>query len=1339
MKAKRRAKATVKQRVQLLTVVAVLAATFAGIGAVSFLQPKADAADATAAAAPVEIWSESFENGVGATPTSVVDYRSASGAAYSADAFWLNTANCNGVVTNYNANLPVSSASGNFPTGLCSNSNASQSQMNVRRLADVLGQVAAGAPGAASEGTATTSTSTASTKANHAVTGWTTSVAGGSNLVLLQSAATGYAAAGTRYYTATIDVAEASCAYASGANNSRLDLFATVDGTERKVTASPIRACSNSNYYASAVPPTSSNVTISNPWGSGGIAVRAGRFSADGSLQLTAAQVAAARFVVRNQTGATEGNDIAVDNLRLVDATPALDLSFDQASTTSGTPTTLTFTITNTSELAAKTDWGFTNTLPSGLVVAQAPNITSTCSNTTGTAYSTTATAGTGTVRITGADFAAGAAQCTVSVDVVAAAPGTYTDGPANIVNSSLLAPQSTTLAVDAPTTLTIQKNIVARSASGDQFTLSLRNGSALVSTATTSGSATGIQTAKVKSEVQPGGTYTIAESPTSGAGLSYGSSYECVRDDTVIAAGDGTSASITVPDEKGVDIVCTFTNTPRTATLLCDSNHFYSVAANGNFVQADAVTGTTTTLYAGASNISGVNALGIAANGSAAYGLIRTSDTTDVSGIFKYSPASGASVLNGTAFQTRDGSGTEIAGSLVAGAVDLSSGRYVFGKYNGSRFYVWSYTESSNSFAYLGYIATGTAPVGNGDMAFDANGNLYVVGSQSGSSGNQVAIFSVTAANFAGANGGAMTASISNTATLSGFDSGSSLNEVNGIAFSPRGTVYLGNASSLYEFDATTWKRIASSPRIASNDSVDLASCASPSTITVQKNIVGRVASGDQFTLSLANGTSVTSMATTSGSTTGRQASQVGPYPAVVGSTLTISEVKAAGTGALASYTAVYECWAGGVRIAAGAATSGSVTMPNSLGVGVTCTFFNSPKPATTVKVSKLVVDPATGATSPRAGWTVGATSTGTTGSTTVLPADQTQQQTGADGSASWTVLYSSTGSAAATVTVSEVQQAGFQFVGLACTVNGASRTATTTTAGSTISASIANVASSSTIDCAFTNRPVATLTIVDKVGFGSASAEAWTISATGPSTAITGPSGKTGTAATTARTISAGVPYRLAQTGGTVSYVQVGSWSCVDGAGKPVAVSADGDATIAPGSSVTCTVTNSTAGLTILKNVIDPQTGFEAKNWTITATPNAFTGLSAQSKVGAEYSSAANGNAASTIEVRPGHGYTLTEALTDQTSKVAYQELRLEQLVNGNWVTVNSASITAPAAGQSAVYRFVNAPIPGVVLPLTGGMSTDAFMIAGALILLLALSVAVLHGSRRRRRSTA
>jgi len=732
----------------------------------------------------------------------------------------------------------------------------------------------------------------------------------------------------------------------------------------------------------------------------------------------------------------------------------------------------------------------------------------------------------------------------------------------------------------------------------------------------------------------------------------------------------------------------------------------------------------------------SSVNALGIAADGTKAYALNRDSSSPSVTAVLKWTPAGG--------FQTIANSALTISGnvstSIVAGAVDPSNGSYLFGRFRTGAFDLWRYTEgASTPFAYIGYVATTGSPNGNGDMAFDAKGNLYVLGAATLTSVSSAAIFTVTADSLANPSNGIIASSVTTTQTIKGTDSGNGLTNVNGIAFSPRGTAYLSDASSTYEFDPTTWTRISGTPRVAAA-STDLSSCASPATITLQKNVVGRTNGTDQFTLALANGSTTFATATTTGTDTGLQDAQIGPVPTPIGTTLTLSETAASGS--LATYTSVYECWADGVRIANGSAARGDVTMPSQLGVAVNCTFFNSTRPVAVVKVGKAIVDPATGASSPKSGWTVGATST----TTTMLPAGQAQQQTDASGSASWTVLFG-TASGSGNVTVSEVQQAGYQIVALVCrtttgsTTTSATVTTTTSTANGviTISGTAANVAAGSTVDCVFTNRPIATLTLVEKVGFGSVAAGAWTITAAGPAAALTGPSGKTGTAVVTSRTVSPGVAYRLSETGGSASYVQVGAWSCVDGDGKAVTVSADGDVNLALGSSVTCTVTNSTAGLTILKNVIDPQAGFEAKNWTITATPNAFTGLSAQSKVGAEYSSAANGNAASTIEVRPGHGYTLTEALTDQTSKVAYQELRLEQLMNGNWVTVNSASITAPAAGQSAVYRFVNAPIPGVVLPLTGGMSTDAFMIAGALILLLALSVAVLHGSRRRRRSTA
>lgn len=129
--------------------------------------------------------------------------------------------------------------------------------------------------------------------------------------------------------------------------------------------------------------------------------------------------------------------------------------------------------------------------------------------------------------------------------------------------------------------------------------------------------------------------------------------------------------------------------------------------------------------------------------------------------------------------------------------------------------------------------------------------------------------------------------------------------------------------------------------------------------------------------------------------------------------------------------------------------------------------------------------------------------------------------------------------------------------------------------------------------------------------------------------------------------------------------------------------------------GAAITCTVTNATAALTILKQVIDPRPGFQAADWKVTATPAALPGatLTTETRPGAEY--VASGNPASTFDVRPGHGYTLSEAATDLTRKLAYQELRLERLSGSTWVPVAARTISAPPAGQTAVYRFVNAPV--------------------------------------------
>lgn len=765
------------------------------------------------AEAPSVVWQDDFENGQSNTPTRLSGYTAAAGTKYTAAPYWADYANCNGVVVNYNVTTWVSQGG----VQVCTVEVSAVARRNVQRMADVLGQVGANVVGGTA--TAPVNGSTADTRKNHAVAEWTTDGGTGTagQTVAATSGALGVAATSSRYYSASIDVVEASCAYLSGANNSRLNLLLSTGGAERSVTPLAIQACTDTRAanYTSPAPAGSG----SNPWDNGGASVRAGRFTASGSVVLTPAELASLGLVVRNATTASDGNDFAIDNLRILDVTPSLDKAFSPTTIVAGATSTLTFTVTNTSELAAKSDMSFTDALPAGLVVATPSAIGGTCTSTTGAARSVTAAAGSGTITVSGIDLAAGATSCTVTVGVTSAQAGTYTNGPAN-VTTILNAPDPATLTVTAPSTITVRKNVVARSAASDQFVLGLRTatGTTDLATVTTSGSALGVQAAAMTPyAVTPGQTYAIREAMASGSAstlTAYSSTWQCVNGATVLASGTGASGSITVPASTpaGSGIVCTITNTPLTATL-----------------------------------------------------------------------------------------------------------------------------------------------------------------------------------------------------------------------------------------------------------------------------------------------------------------------------------------------------------------------------------------------------------------------------------------------------------------------------------------------------------------------------TLAATVAFGDAAATSWTLSATGGSGTLPGPSGVTGSAAATAVSVTAGAPYALSAAGGPGTYIPQGGWTCTDQDAKAVTVSADARVTLAPGSTVRCAIVYGTARITLLKNVVTPSAGFTAASWTLTASPAALSGvsLSAQSRVGAEYSAA--GNAANTIEVRPGHLYTLSEALTDPNSVVAYRQIALQRLDNGVWVDVESAQVAAPALGQTATYRFVNDRIPATVLPLTGGPSTDAFLLIGAGLLLV------------------
>lgn len=1292
--------------------------------------------------APAQLWLEDFE--ASTPPAQLGTYAS---NRYTAAAFWLNYSNCNGVLLNYTVTFPA--------TGFCGTTTDTVSRNQVRRMADVLGQSRLGVVGSTSNTAPVNGSTTgaAGSQANRALAALT--MAGGTttaNQTLIESVApVGLSATAERYYAASIDVAEDSCsARPSGVNNnSRLDVALVVGAAATNLTAAPIIACNTpAGRYTSPA--------LTGGFGTE-TAVRAGRFFTDTAVRLTPAQAAQARIRVSNEISASTGNDFAVDNLRIVDATPSLDKVFSTDLTTTGTPTTLTFTVTNTSELAAKNDWNFTDTLPQGLVVAPTPAVGGTCVNVTGTAFGVQAAAGASSIVVTGGDLATNAASCTITVDVVATAPGTFTNGPANVA-TVLNAPEAATFVAEAPARITIQKNVAGRAVVGDQFRLALSLGATEVASVTTTGANTGLQSAQIGPiNVTRGSVYTISESIVSTATLNtYTTGYQCLRGTTTIATGTSISGPITIPNEAGAEIVCTFTNTPQAASLYCDGTYYYAVRTNGSIAQVNATSSAAPTqLYGAVTGATDINALGVNGDGTSAIAIDRTgTNAVNASGVVNYTIVSGALQGNRTAFTGTQGSfldrsGAALDGTIIAGAVDPLNGRFVVGKSAVGSVRLWEYTPTAlnngSRFLYLGQVSTGTTAGENGDLSFDAQGNLHIV--QTAADSSNVGMFSVTRESLLAASGGTIPSSATTRRALSGTDTGNALTAVNGVAFSPTGTVYLGNGTTAYQFDPLTWTRVPNSPRAtigttAPNTATDLAACTSPSTISLEKNVVGRVNAADQFRIALSAGSPLTesTVATTTGTATGVQSARIGPTPVQINTSVTISETMATGSvSPLTAYTSVYECWADGVRIFTGTDKSAAITIPNRLSVGVACTFSNSPAPFATVRVTKVVEDFNGANRTPTAGWTMTTTAVANTGSTvSVLPSRNPSQQTGADGSATWQVLFGAA-SQRGRVTVAETSQTGFRYQSLVCTVNGAAAATTVTTVGTQVRGAVnVDVAPGAAVDCTYTNRPTATLTLVKNVSFGAAAPSAWQLSATrSQATALAGPTGAGGSGTLNAVPVSADTPYRLAEAGGPATYVQVGNWACVTATGTAVPVTAAGDVTLTRATDVTCTVTNATAAITLLKNVQNPSTGFQPSTWNLTATPAALTGLSATTVPGADYS-ATNGNAASTFAVRPGHSYTLSEALAQSGTRLAYQQLRLElRQPNGTWTPVSSQTITAPAAGQTAIYRYVNAPVQPPILPLAGGPSTDAFVIGGIAVLTLALALAVWQRRRRTRRS--
>lgn len=494
---------------------------------------------------------------------------------------------------------------------------------------------------------------------------------------------------------------------------------------------------------------------------------------------------------------------------------------------------------------------------------------------------------------------------------------------------------------------------------------------------------------------------------------------------------------------------------------------------ADGDVSQIDP-SGNVTTVYTATSgtkpgNGRDMNGLGIGKGGTTGFWYERTPD--DINRLLSFS---NGNVTAGTkSFDTGQNS------SLVAGAVDLATGNFLFGQYVGSRFYLYAWTGSQ--FEKLGYVANAANSNwsgANGDIAFDAAGNLYLLASN----GSNVIITEVNAADIAAAisNPSASTNIPGDQVSSGTVSSGTNFN---GFAFDSDGYAYLGTGSGLYKYDPSTWKQIGNNPVTTKlGDSTDLASCGSPATLTVQKNLPnGRAAAGDQFTLAIATGGLTVTSVTTTGNDKGIQQNTAGPEPVVTGRTYAVSE-SPSGTTSFSNYAQSLACVDTANANAVVSSTGGKVTIPTQQpnSSAVVCTFTNIPIKAT-VNLSKTVQD-TTGKSSPGQGWSLGAIiASGSTTNTTISPSGN--QTTDGNGNTPQQTITFPSSAATANVAVSETQQAGYTFVSGSCTVTHIDST-TTTTPLTSAAQTLPGIKPGDSVSCGFTNKQTPGTATWRKVG---------------------------------------------------------------------------------------------------------------------------------------------------------------------------------------------------------------------------------------------------------------
>lgn len=496
-----------------------------------------------------------------------------------------------------------------------------------------------------------------------------------------------------------------------------------------------------------------------------------------------------------------------------------------------------------------------------------------------------------------------------------------------------------------------------------------------------------------------------------------------------------------------------------RADPFVCDPNAVYNISQGGSLAKV----GQTKPIGSQIPDVNHANMLGIAPNGSVVYAGDRTAKDYQVK-IYKLDLTNSEWVLKETYTAPQDHSSVV----LVAGAVD-DNGVYYFGGFERQGwwpsyrtiFRVYSY-DGENAVKDVGwvYISDTSSTNSNGDIAFDGQGNLYIVRGD----GKWVNVVSVTKADLAAGQGGQLPASTSKRFQTD-------ISNISGAAFSPEGKLYVSGTRAVWEYniDGTSGKKYGK----PYGTSTDLATCSKPSTLTIQKYVDQRVNEDDQFTLTLKKGETVISSATTEGSANGLQSQHVGPFPITPGTTYAFAEEMADGSSSsLDQYSPSWECTDENNKVVASSESpqNSEIYIPaDATDKHYVCTFTNIGIKPVTVDVTKKVIDESGNELDNLSGWEFKASFGGNV--TGVL--EDSSQTTDSDGKVSWTAkLNAPTATTSVTLGEKVDSVAGYVLSSFVCTVTEPDKDPVVKEFTQATGNTVADLSPGSSVQCEVTNQ---------------------------------------------------------------------------------------------------------------------------------------------------------------------------------------------------------------------------------------------------------------------------